>query len=306
MSKTSNNAAKGGKGQGKLTLLFVAAAIVIFAFSGWSWWHNVRSNPERTLYAAIDNSFRTRSMTRRVTQDGGPQKLEQSVELGLSPQPVAHGFTTISQSNGVEAEVKTEVISTQKEEYVRYTQIQTNQKNEEGQVLNFSELLNIWGKAESKQTGQPGELYGESILGIVPTANLNAHNREKLMKLVRDNNVYQYDAENLERKIENGRPTYVYDVSVAPSAYIKLLKEFGGMTGFAQLADLDPERYKDAQPLEFKLTVDVWSQRLTTIEFSGGERTEKMSGFGVNHDVKLPKESIPVEELQSKLQQVQQ
>jgi hypothetical protein len=85
-----------------------------------------------------------------------------------------------------------------------------------------------------------------------------------------------------------------------------LLKQFGSMVGLRQLEGLDPAQYEGAQALQFKLTVDVWSQRLTGIEFAGGERIETTGGFGINYDVELPQDSIPVEELQAKLQQAQQ
>lgn len=304
MSKTSKLSVDGGRGQGGLIRLLVVVAILIFAYSSWAWWHNVRSDPERTLYAALENNLRTRSLTRQVVQESGPQKLEQNVELLLSPQSLAHGSTTITQSGDVDAVVRTESISTNREEYVKYTEIQTNQKNADGQEADFKELLNIWGK--TSQSGQPGELYGESMLGVILTANLNVHDREALMKVIRDNSVYKFDEKTLQRKVVNGRPVYVYDVTVAPSAYIAMLKTFGGMVGMQQLEGLDPQQYANAQPLEFKITVDVWSQHVTNVEFAAGERTERTSGFGINHEVVIPKDTIPVEELQQKLQQVQQ
>lgn len=306
MSKTSKNTENGGNGQRRLTQLVVVAAIAVFGLSGWAWWHNVRSNPERTLYAAIENNFRMHSLTRQVTQGNEMQKLEQDVLLATSPKPSAHGFTAISQSGEIDATVRTESISTMSQEFVRYTEISTSQKNEKDETLNFDELLNIWGKTSSDQTGQPGELFGESVLGAVPTANLSAKQRKQLMKTIHDKKIYNFDEKTVERKTQNGRPTYIYDVTVAPTAYIELLKQFGGMVGMKQLESLDPQQYADSQPLQFKLTVDVWSQRLTGIEFAGGERVERMNGFGIRRSVDLPKESIPVEELQTKLQQAQQ
>lgn len=306
MSKTSNQSSKSGNRQKQLVPLMLLSAIVVFGISGWAWWHIVRSNPQRTLYAAIDNNFRTRSVTRQVSQISGSQKLDQGVELSLVTKPVAHGNTTITQTGGVNAAIHTEAISTPTEEFVRYTAIGTNQKNSKGQVLNFDNLLNIWGKTSTEQTGEPGALYGESILGVVPTANLNANDRQALMKTIRDNNVYDYDTKTLHRSLQNGRPTYVYDVKVAPSAYIELLKQFGGMMNLSQLEGLDPSQYKDAQPLTFKLTIDVWSQRLTGINYEGDTRTELLGSYGINHDVKLPTQYIPVEDLQAKLQAVQQ
>jgi hypothetical protein len=202
--------------------------------------------------------------------------------------------------------VETESISTPSEEFVRYTAIETPQESPTGEQLNFEELIGIWGKTSNQQTQQPGELYGESVLGVVPTANLSMAQREQLMQTIRENNVYEYDESALEREIKDGRPTYVYSVSVAPKAYIMLLKQFGSMVGLRQLEGLDPAQYEGAQALQFKLTVDVWSQRLTGIEFAGGERIETTGGFGINYDVELPQDSIPVEELQAKLQQAQQ
>lgn len=306
MSKTSKNLSKGGKNQSRFIRLAVVAAIAVFGLSGWAWWHYVRSNPERTFYAAIENNLRTHSLTRNVTQESGPQQLEQDIELTLSPEPLAHGFTSISQSGQGATTVDTESISTPNQEFVRYTTIDTKQKNASGDELHFEELLNIWGRTSTEGASQTGELYGESILGVVPTANLTAGQRGQLMQTISENNVYQFEGSAVKRTVENGRPTYVYDVTVAPSAYITLLKQFGGMVGLRQLEGLDPAQYEGAQALQFKLTVDVWSQRLTGIEFAGGERIETTSSFGIHHDVEFPEESIPVEELQAKLQQVQQ
>jgi len=284
----------------------LVSAIAVFGLSAWAWWHNIRSNPQRTLYGAIENNLRVRSVSRQVAQTSGSQKLDQGVNLSLGTKPAAHGFTTISQTGDINATIETEAMSTPTEEYVRYTTIETDQQNSKGKKLNFDEILNIWGKTSTEQTGEPGALYGESILGVVPTANLNASDRQALMKTIRDNNVYAFDEQTLERKIQNGRPTYVYSLTVAPTAYIKLLKQFGGIVNLAQLEDLDPSQYENTQPLTFKLTVDVWSQKLTGVTYDGDARTERLGSYGIHHDIDLPEESIPIEELQAKLQSIQE
>jgi hypothetical protein len=78
------------------------------------------------------------------------------------------------------------------------------------------------------------------------------------------------------------------------------------MVGLKQLEGLDPSQYASAEPLTFKMKVDVWSQKLTGIEYADGQRKERISGYGINHDVVLPKETIPVQELQAKLQEAQE
>ena len=73
-----------------------------------------------------------------------------------------------------------------------------------------------------------------------------------------------------------------------------------------QLENIDPTQYADAQPMVFNLTVDVWSQRLTGITYEGDTRTETLGSYGIRRNVKLPSKSIPVAELEAKLQAVQE
>ena len=305
MSKTSKKAVK-SDGLSRLIPLMLVAAIAMFGLSGWAWWHNIRSNPDRTLMSAVENSLRTASSTRQVKQSNGAQSMEQGVELSLSPSAVAHGFTTIKQESVSNTTISTEAISTPTVEFVRYTDIVTDQKNSKGKSLDFSKLLNIWGKTSAEQTGDLGALYGESVLGVVPVANLNVDDRQTLMSVVRNEKVYEFDEAKIERKIVNGRPTYIYPVSVKPTGYIKLLKEFGKIMNMKQLESIDPAQYADAQPMVFNLTVDVWSQRLTGITYEGDTRTETLGSYGIRRNVKLPSKSIPVAELEAKLQAVQE
>lgn len=273
------------------------------------WWHYVRSNPERTFFAAIENSLRTQGVTRQVEQASSGQKLDQRVQLSVGQQHVAHGQTVIEQQGEVNATIKTEAISTPQEDYVRYTTIDTTQKSKDGKDLDFSKLVNLWGKAVPDPQGQTqsqvGELYNESVLGVVPVGNLRPRDRADIMKLVRENNVYKVDPKSVKRKLEKNRPVYTYDVTVMPEAYIGMLKKYGKAAGLKQLEAVDPASYKDTEPLTFQVSVDVWSRQLASIVFGGGERTEHMSGYGVARHVDFPKETIPLSELQSRLQAVQ-
>jgi hypothetical protein len=306
MSKTSNQKSNGGNSDRRWTILFVVTALALFALSGWSWWHFVRSNPERTFFAALENSMQTRGVTRVVNQSAGAQSLDQKVQLNLAGDHYAHSSTTIKQEGEVDATVATETISTPNAEFVRYTDITTDQKNTKGEVLDFSQLLNIWGKTETNPDSATGELYGESVLGVVPFGNVNAKDREAIMQYILSNNVYSFDFNQVERRIENGRPVYVYDVTVAPEQYVTMLKQFASAIGMKQLENIDPARYRQTEPLSFVIKADVWGQHFSEIEYSNGARTEGLESYGLIGDIlELPKESIPVEELQSKLQEVQ-
>lgn len=302
MSKTSHILQKGGIQPKQLTRLLLGLAIIIFVISGLMWWRQVRSNPERVLYGAVENSLRTRSVTRQVAFDGS----EQAMELVVSPEIKTRSFTT--QSSGTDeggTTVQTEAINTRDAEYVRWTKIETDQKNEAGEALNFDELINVWGKSPAAPTGQLGQLQMALLSGVVPSGNFNAHDRQSLMQIVRDENVYTFDQAKVERKTENGRPVYVYDVQVNPVAFYKFIKRYGEIAGIQQLEGLDPAQFQGMPAETFKLTVDVWGQHIIAVADPSGT-TERLSGYGVIHNIEPPQESIPLEELQAKLQSIQE
>jgi hypothetical protein len=289
--------------------IFTILAVVIFGISGWAWWHVVRSDPERTFYSALDNSLRTTGVSRRVAQDSGQQKLNQEVFLSQGAQHVARSTTTsttaIEQAGNESTTVKTEAIGTPTADYDRYLSIDTTQKSADGKQLDFTSLLNIWGKSETAPGLTSGQLYNESALGVVPIGNIGADKRGELLKLIRDNNVYELNEEHVERKIEQGRPVYTYEVTVSPEPYINMLKQFAAAMKLTHLQNIDASQYKDSSPITFKIKVDVWGQQITQVEYQGGSRTEKYGSYGVQRGFSVPTDTIPVEELQAKLQSIQ-
>lgn len=291
----------------KSVILVTVAALVLAVFSFWAWWHYVRSNPERTFYAAVSNSMRTTSVSKRVVQETPGSKLEQDLEVVSSPGHVVRADTVISQDGETKTAVRTESISTPREDYVRYNDITTDQKSQSsGKVLDFSELAGVWGKTEQPdKTKTTGELYGETTLGVVPIGNVPANKRVEIMDFVRAHEVYKFDASKTERKLVEGRPTYVYKVQVSTEAWVGMLKRFGRAMGLTQLEDVDPANYRQSQPIEVNMTVDVWSRQFKTLAYPGGGRTESLGGYGLRHDVNLPEKTVPVEELQRKLRAIE-
>ena len=182
---------KRGGNLAKLVNVFLVLSLVLFVVSGWAWWHYVRSNPENTFYGMLDNNLKTRGVSREVTQSSNGQSLSQTAQLSLTPQRVAQGITDIGQEGTVSASIQTENISTPTADYVRYVNIDTNQKGAQGQSLDFSGLLNVWGKTTFEDpTRGSGELLTESLMGVVPVGNLDVKARADLMELIKEQQVY--------------------------------------------------------------------------------------------------------------------
>src|SRR5690606_8636882 len=96
MSKVSQVKKQRGIQQKQLTTIRVSLAVIVFGTSGWAWWHQVRSNPERVFYGAIENSLRTGSVTRRAAYDNS----EQVAEIAVSPSLKSRALTTQSTGAG--------------------------------------------------------------------------------------------------------------------------------------------------------------------------------------------------------------
>lgn len=281
--------------------LYFVALIVLLA-SVFAWWQFVRNTAENTFESMLDNSFRTASVTRRVTQDSGSQSLDQIVRLQNQTQHVAHGKTILTQKVGEESTViVTESIGTPTSDYIRYAEITTDQKTPKGDKINFGKVLNVWGKSEVTAEDSIGELYQDNALGLFLFGDFSSDQRQNLLNLIKDNNVYSTNYGSAKKFTKNGRNYYAYRVSIKPSSYVKLLKLYGEYVGINQLASLNPDSYENAQELTFNVTVDILSQRLDTISAVSGERQESFSGYGIIQPIEIPTDTISLPDLQKRL-----
>ncbi len=282
-------------------------AAVLFIGSGVIWWNRVYTNPQRVFTGMLENSLRTNGVSRHVVQTGNGQDLNEISQLSIGASQTAQSLTTLTQGSDASTVVQTETIGTPTRDYTRYTSIQTDQKSTSGQSLDFSKVLGVWGDNEndSDKTVTNGELYNESTLGIVPFGNLSAKSRSQLLKSIADNNVYEVDYSKVARQRHGLRQVYVYTVNVDASKYVQVLKDFAKASGLNHLESLDPANYTGSDKLNFTLSVDVLSRQLTRIVYADGSRTEDLSGYNAIKNVNLPTDTITIDELQSRLQQIQ-
>lgn len=287
----------------------VLLSVALFIIFGWLWWRNIHNDPTRVFNGMLENSLRLKGVTRHVTQTGLGQDVSQWTQLNLGAVQKAESRTELTQTGDIEAEVETQSIGTPYEDFVRYTSIETSQTGADGQKLDFSTILNIWGSnnATPEAGTTNGELYNESVLGVIPIGSLSVTDRATLLRYIRSNTVYEVDYTALERELIDGRPVYTYPVKVDAEKYVTMLKEFARMVGLNHLENVDPAAYGGSEKLEFSLSVDVWARQLVRIRFgSDDQRIEELSGHNVVKSVGLPEETITVDELQGRLQEIQQ
>lgn len=284
-----------------LTLL----SIIILALSAAAWWRLVYSSPANVFDRMLANSLSSSSVTKVVKQLDDSQKLNQTSVLVTEPKQVVHAVNVLSQTTDSNSSVTTESIGTPTADFIRYNEIKTSQRNPDGNPFDFSSVVGLWGRSDDSDPESNGaQLFNQTLLGVVPFANLRQPLRGALLEQIKNDNVYKIDTATVKKQLINGRPVYTYDVTVAPVGYVRMLKNFAHGLGLTSLDQVRPEQYKNSAPLKFTFDIDVWSGQLLEVAYDSSERTETYSAYGAIVPVALPSSSVSVNELQDRLQQI--
>jgi hypothetical protein len=202
--------------------------------------------------------------------------------------------------------VKTETIGTLTDDFARYTSINTRQRDRQNKPINFGQVLGVWGKSvPSSDQSLPAQFLYGNILTVVPFAPLNAQQRQRVLQTMRDLLVYDVDYSKAISRTENGRSLFVYTVKVNPASYVAMLKKLAQEIGLHQLDKIDPMTFAGKTAEEMEISVDKLSQQLTHISYQSGQREESYSGYGLQAEVNVPAVSVPIPELQRRLQSLQ-
>jgi hypothetical protein len=285
-------------------IVVLALLIAVIVLGVWKY-HNA-TNTDKIFWGAVNNSLQTSSFSRHSVTKSGGQSAEQITDVFLSPKQGVYSQTRYIQTGVDEAEATTENIGTPYGDYVRYTNITTSQRNATGSAYDFSGIINVWGGSTPDKTQTNGQLFGQSLLSAIPTADLTAEQRRELIKILKEKNVYSYTATKVKHEGYFARPSYTYTVTLTPSAYIEALKQFGEYVGITQLKALNPDDYKKATKSQFTVTIDALSHQITSMLQPGSSRNETVTGHNIRKTLpEAPTNAISIDELQTRLQGVE-
>lgn len=280
-------------------IVSLALIIVVGTFAAWQY-HNT-TNADKVFWGMVSNNLQTTAYTRHTEQKSGSQSVDQIFQTATSPQNKVFSETVFNQTGADSATALTENLATPTHDYVRYTKITTAQK------LDFSGVLNVWGVTEPQIPGDTsGQLFNQAVLGIIPVGNVSASQQREIIKTMKDKNAYSFTVVETNRSLPFGRPTYTMQVTINPVGYISALKMFAEDTGLNHLKNINPEEYAQAQKMSFIVKVDGWTHQMVATEQGEGAKTEVITGRNMKKKLPdTPTDSIPVDELQTKLQSIQ-
>ena len=126
-------------------LVLLGVLVLVASLTAWTYY--VHSNPNRVFWGMVENNLSTRSFTKTIASSESGQTTTQILQAQTSPRHITNGLVTIEYPAS-NTKVVTENIGTPYVDYISYKTIQTDQTSESGEKLDFSSVLNTWGKQE--------------------------------------------------------------------------------------------------------------------------------------------------------------
>lgn len=291
----------------RATWLSVVAGVVLLCLSGWLWWTKIYQSPKNVFWGAVENNLATTSVTKHTVQKSNSQTLDQYAQLVFGEQPKTHWLTTITQPKTA---VTTESIATPDAGYVRYTHVVSVQKNKQGQSLDFSHITNVWAKATAKDNSSLTSLFNQTLLDVssvptLPIGNLTAKQRSTLVDYMRKNTVFATTYSAAKHTTVNGQEAYVYTVQVTLDPYLHMMQQFADYENTHVLDSVDPSNYQNSAPVTITLAISPTSHQLVQLSSPSNGFEENYSGYNTAESVSLPAHTIPLAELESRLQKLQ-
>jgi hypothetical protein len=286
-----------------VTSAMLVLSILLLGGAGYVWYKNILTDSDRVFYGMLGKSLQTDSVSRTVTQTSSLRNVKQTYNLTYRPTPIAESQTTIEQvgENRETNTVTTRSIGTKDLDFVQYTDIQITNVTGKPET---KEILGQWAKRDKNaETGEAPQLLSEALFMFIPFGNLSDENKDQLTSKMRENKSYSFKEGKLE--MSGLRPVMSYDVAIKPKALVEVLSAYVQETGIGDASQLDPASYAQAEDVHVKITVDVLTRHLKEITFIGDTRAETYASYGVKRNIQLPKDTITISELQTRLQTLQ-
>lgn len=255
----------------------------------------------------LETSLATKSYVVETEQAAQGYTFKQLVHVDTG-RSVAHSLLNITQQGN---HVKTEALGTPTTDYSRFLSIApTTQSMQTAKVLNVWSSNELTPQTDTAPSGQ--QLYVQSTLGIglpigsvpVPIVDFNERDRRELLRRITNERIFIPNVAGVRKERKNGRQVYTYDVQVQAIPYIRLMQVVAKQLGVSSLDSVDPNTYGNSQNVRVKMSIDVLSRRLVSVD-SGQGFSQRYTAYDVPVKTEIPRNAIPATEFQRRLQEVE-
>jgi hypothetical protein len=279
--------------------------LLVVVFGYWLWWTLIRQNPNRVFWDMVSNNLSTSGVTHISEQRAQGLAVSQYTQISFGEQPKVRALTVFTQNGNTLA---TEQVSDAQSDFVRYQQISLPHTNP-GKKLHTETVLGKWAKLQAGQNlGQQATsgLFAQSILDILPMADLSPVQRSDMLRYIHDQSLFSYEAKSVKKETVRGRRVYIYAVTIKPDAYVRVMQRFEALLGANAYSSLKASDYARQKGLSVVIAVDARSHALSQIYDVARQKTERYEGFGIADTARMPKADITTAQLTQRLAQLLQ
>jgi hypothetical protein len=278
-------------------LIVVVAVLAVVVLVGL-WWAKVYESPSNVFWGMIENNLVTSGATTHVSESQSGSSFNEYTQFELGVHNIAYSTVTLNEDG---AEVRTETIGTLSTDYTRYTALSSKSKS-----VAYNRVIDVWAVGASTAKGQVTDplyhLLGQSVLGVVPYANLIPDMRQSLVDEAKLLHVYSPDLAHVTHTRAYGHRVYVYTVDISPRAYAAFMQQVVRDEGLGSVSEFNPDSYQaNSQPLVVQLSIDPISRELLAVNYGDGH-IETISGYGLRPTITVPTHTISATELQTRLE----
>lgn len=281
-----------------IVIIPVILGLSIYGMGTYIWYKDTFTRADRVFYDMLATSLSTDSVVRVVDQVEGVRTINQAYYTTYTPNTVVQSRSILEQldSNRQTSTVVTETIGDKEADYVRYTSINLPD-GQPGQ--DYSSVIDQWAIRSGEQG--PPQLLNESIFTFIPMGNFNVDDRKKLLDQIKRDEVYKINSSELY--YQGIRPKMTMNLTINPKQLVTMLSEYAEMSGVGDKQMLDPAQYERSNNIGLVITIDLASRHLEKIDFPDEQRSETYQAYGLNRKVEPPKNTVSLEELQSRIAQ---
>jgi|GEM_PF-6037924 len=277
----------------------VAILIVIvsvLAFAKWYWYSQYYMIPKNVFWGAIDQNFQTGYITKIVKQQSGQQVMIKQDNLQFRGSLLANSIVTLqNNSPNNKSLVVTQTIGTTMADYLKYDQIDGNNKNK---------AVNVWAVGNNSKGEQPRILNDALVSSPIMFGYLNTQKRQELIKNLRSQKVFDVDFGKTDTKYKiDGRRVYAFDVNIKLSSYIKIYSQYLKDMGQDSLAQ-QMSNAAIGGTLKATIYINPASRQMVRMQPKNSDIYESYSNFGLSRLVEPPKNvKLSIARLQQELAQ---
>jgi hypothetical protein len=268
------------------TQQIIAIAITVLAvimLGLWLLYTEIYLKPSTVFWSTINQNLQTGYISKTVTQTTGTQTLTEATNIQFKGSLIAHTTLILTNKSGLStSSVITETYGTDKQDFLRYTEIKSSTS------ANPKNTINVWA-VNNKNNQQIIEILSDALMSSpLMYGYLSSSQRADIINQMHDHNVFTINFANTSTNVKyDGKRIYTYDVAINLQSYVQVFRAYLQDLGQSNLA-LQIGQPAAGSTYKATLYINPASRQILKMVPDGSSISEIYSNQDINAQTKLP------------------